>query len=158
MANHDYPLTQEEFEEIYSKVPRITVELILRTDKGVVLTKRAIEPYVGMWHIPGGTVYYKETLEDAVIRVAKDELGVDVEIVKHLGFIHYPDMIKDVGWGWPIGAAFEVKKVVGEFETDDQGDEIGFFQEVPENIIPKQGEFLDEKVFITSGSMARESL
>ncbi len=91
------PLTYEEFKSIYSKVPRLTVEVIIKGDKGILMTKRAIPPYVGMWHFPGGTVYYKETITAAINRVAKDELGVEVKIERFIGFLHYPNLIQDEG-------------------------------------------------------------
>ncbi len=42
----------EEFQEIYSKVPRLCVEVVLRSDEGIMLTKRTINPWKGMWHFP----------------------------------------------------------------------------------------------------------
>ena len=76
--NKDYFLTPEEFETIYGKVPRLTVEVIIKSEKGVLLSLRSIEPFKGDWHIPGGTVFYGESLADAVRRVTKRELGVTV--------------------------------------------------------------------------------
>ena len=136
------PLTFEEFKTIYSKVPRLTVEVIVKTDKGILFTKRLIPPYVGSWHFPGGTVYYKETITDAIERVAQDELGVKVEVEKFIGFVHYPNLIRDEGWDWPIGAAHLVKITKGVPKGSDQGEEIKFFNKLPKNIVPSQGEFL----------------
>ncbi len=64
------PLTEEEFREIYSKVPRLTVEVIVQSSRGILLTKRASGPCSGLWHIPGGTVRFGEPLVAAVSRVA----------------------------------------------------------------------------------------
>lgn len=139
-----YPLTYEKYKEIYSLVPRLTVELIIQSDEGILLTKRSIDPYVGMWHIPGGTVYYKETLTEAVNRVAKEELGIEVEIVRFIDFIHYDTMVKDVGWGWPIGAAYLCRIVGGEPTGSEQGEEVKFFRKIPSNLVPSQGEFLEK--------------
>ncbi len=142
MAKH--PLTYQEYKDIYSRVPRLTVELIIQSGDGILLTKRSIEPYIGMWHIPGGTVYYKETLTEAVNRVAKEELGIEVEIVKFIDFIHYDTMITDVGWGWPIGAAYLCRIIGGEPKGSEQGEEVKFFREIPTNLVPSQGEFLEK--------------
>jgi len=63
-ANH--PLSQKEFDDIYSKVPRLTVEVIVKNRAGgILLTKRAIEPCKGQWHLPGGTVRFGESLLEA---------------------------------------------------------------------------------------------
>lgn len=75
-------LSKEEFDKIYQRVPRICVEVIVNTSQGIILTKRLISPCVGMWHIPGGTVYFGEKLEEAANRIADDELGIDIDIKK----------------------------------------------------------------------------
>ncbi len=137
------PLSREEFRAIYSKVPRLCVEVVIKTEKGVVLTLRSIEPYKGLWHIPGGTVYFKERLVDAVRRVAKDEVGVEVEIEKLLGYIEYPDEENYRGFGWPVGVAFLVKIVSGKLTGSEQGEEVREFTSLPENMVEPQKEFLE---------------
>ena len=72
----EYPLTPEEFSDIYSRVPRLTVELIVKSGEGLLMTLRSIEPYAGLWHIPGGTVYYGELVEQTVDRIAMRELNI----------------------------------------------------------------------------------
>lgn len=58
MASSSHPLTQQEFDDIYSKVPRLTVEIIVtNSERALLLTKRAIEPCKGQWHLPGGELY-----------------------------------------------------------------------------------------------------
>ena len=51
---HPNRLPQEKYDEIYSKVPRICVEVVIRNEKGILLTKRAIPSSEGKWHFPGG--------------------------------------------------------------------------------------------------------
>lgn len=147
MPQQDYPLTKEEFDTIYGQVPRITVEVIVRTPEGVVLTKRSMEPCIGQWHIPGGTVYFGESLVDTVRRVAKDELGVTVGPGKLLGYIEYPGLLAAGYKGWPIGIVFETKVLGGELRGSDQGEEVGQFSEVPPNTIADQARFLNRYVF-----------
>ena len=51
-------------------------------DKGkMILVKRGVEPGKGKWSIPGGLVELGESIRDATIREAKEETGLDVEIV-----------------------------------------------------------------------------
>ena len=146
MMNKKYPIPQQVFDNIYAQVPRLTVELIVKTPDGIVLTKRNIEPEIGTWHIPGGTVYFGETLHDAVYRVAQNELGVSVKINELLGYIEYPDLSKNGYKGWPIGVAFEVEISAGELKGSDQGEEVKIFNKIPENIFPDQAKFL--KVYL----------
>jgi ADP-ribose pyrophosphatase YjhB (NUDIX family) len=136
------PLTLQEFENIYSKVPRFNVEVIVRTKGGIALSKRSIEPCIGQWHIPGGTVYFKETPEEAVLRVTEEELGLQVTIVKILGVISYPKLHSEGYFGWPLGVVYEVAVEGGSLRGSYQGEEVGYFDSLPANIIEDQKDFL----------------
>src|SRR5438309_424541 len=84
-------LPKPEYDWIFSRVPRLCVEVVLiDSDRGVLLALRDIPPNVGAWHIPGGTVLFGESLVDAVRRVALDELGLPVTAQELLGYIEYP--------------------------------------------------------------------
>jgi hypothetical protein len=55
------PLPKDEFDRIFAKVPRLTVEvLIVAEEAGVLLALRDVEPCLGTWNLPGGTVRYGE--------------------------------------------------------------------------------------------------
>ncbi len=138
----EYPLTDEEFRSIYSKVPRLTVEVVIKTDKGVLLTMRDIEPYKGYWHLPGGTVYFNENLSEAVRRVAKNELGVTVTSSKFINYIEYPTHLQ-YSFDSPIGMAFLVE-FEGEIVLDRQASEAKWFNEIPTNLVLEQAEFLQK--------------
>jgi len=60
-------------------------------DGKVLLVKRAIEPYNGFWVLPGGHVERHETVEDALRREMREELGIDVEIIDMIGVFSDPD-------------------------------------------------------------------
>ena len=62
--------------------PFLTVDAIIEIDSGIILIKRKNPP--PGWAIPGGFVDYGETLEDAVIREAKEETGLDINLVRQL--------------------------------------------------------------------------
>jgi ADP-ribose pyrophosphatase YjhB (NUDIX family) len=140
-------IPKPEFDAIYGRVPRLTVEIIIRTSDGVILTKRSMDPCKGQWHIPGGTVRFGESLHKAVQRVARDELGVTVKPEKLLGYIEYPEMMMAGYKGWPVGITFEARIASGQLRGSEQGEEIGQFKEVPPNTIGEQAQFLAEYVF-----------
>ena len=71
--------------------PIPTVDIIIETEKGIVLIKRKNPPYG--WAIPGGFVDYGESLEEAAIREAKEETGLDVKLIKQ--FHTYSDPNRD---------------------------------------------------------------
>lgn len=138
----EYPLTSEEFRSIYSKVPRLTVEVIVKSERGILLTLRDIDPYKGSWHFPGGTVYFDESLSDAVKRVAKNELGITVTGTKFINFIEYPTHLQH-SFDAPIGLAFFVE-YEGEVVLDRQASEAQWFQKAPTNIVTEQGAFMQK--------------
>lgn len=142
------PLTSEEFKDIYSKVPRLCVDVIIKTEEGILLTLRNEESWNGLWHIPGGTVYYKESLEDAVRRVAREELGIEVEVEKLLGYIEYFDEDKERGFGYAISVEFLCNPQSSEFNLNEQSTEVKLFKTLPENIIPEHKEFISKNLDI----------
>ncbi len=140
------PISYHDFVKIYSKVHRLNVEVVLITNSGVVLTKRSIEPCVGQWHIPGGTIYFGEAPEDAVLRVAKEEIGVEVEVVRLIDVVTYPEIHEDGYFGWPIGLAYEVRLKGGELRGSEQGEEVKIFNKLPDNTIPDQVNFFKKNL------------
>ncbi len=140
-----YLIPEDDFKNIYSKVPRATIELLIFRDEGLLLTKRSIEPCFGKWHIPGGTIYFGETIDKAAKRIAQNELGVDIEIIREIGHIEYPIMYKEGYYGWPIGIALEVKTIAGNPRGSEQGEEVGYFKSIPANTIEDQVKFLNDK-------------
>ena len=139
-------LPKEIFDEIYRQVPRFCVEVVINTKQGIVLTKRLIPPCVGMWHLPGGTVYNGEKLDEAVHRVAYDELGAKIHIKNMVGIIEYQDLY-DKGFGHLVGIAFlcELKSEEQgqKFKGSFQAEEIETFETIPDNTIPEQKRFLE---------------
>jgi ADP-ribose pyrophosphatase YjhB (NUDIX family) len=69
--------------------PFPTVDIIVELEGGVVLIQRKNPPYG--WALPGGFVDYGESLEEAAIREAKEEISLDVELVSQLGAYSDPD-------------------------------------------------------------------
>lgn len=137
-------LSPRDFKDIYSKVPRLCAEVIIRSEKGVLLTYRSISPYKNLWHVPGGTVLYKESMETAVKRIAREELGIEVEIMHLVGVNEYPSEEKDRGFGWPMGVNYLCRIISGLPRGSKQANEVKFFQELPINIVEEQKVFLQK--------------
>lgn len=60
--------------------PIVGVGAVIVVDGCVVLVKRRFEPLAGRWSLPGGVVELGETLGEAVVREAREETGLDVEV------------------------------------------------------------------------------
>ena len=54
-----------------------TYGLILKGDN-IVLIKKVGGPYDGKLDLPGGTIEYGETIEEALIRELKEEVGINI--------------------------------------------------------------------------------
>lgn len=132
-------IPQKEFDYVYSKVPRACVDLIIKTEDGIVLSKRDINPSRGKWHLPGGTIFFGEKIINAIDRIAKKETGLKLKVEKILGIIEYsPPSVH----GYTIGIAYLVKPISGELRGSKEGKEIKFFKSIPENTVKEQVEFL----------------
>jgi ADP-ribose pyrophosphatase YjhB (NUDIX family) len=132
------PLPKDEFDAIFSRVPRLTVEVVISSpEQGVLLSLRDIEPCKGMWHLPGGTVRFGEPLVEAVARVASDELGVTVDVGEMLGYIEYPSHYEN-GLDCPVGVAFAA--TISDGSPSAAGCE--WFQALPQNMHDEQKDVL----------------
>ncbi len=135
------PLPKEEFDAIYSRVPRLTVEVVISSpERGVLLSLRDIEPCKGMWHLPGGTVRFGEPLVEAVGRVARDELGLRVEAGEMLGYIEYPSHYEN-GLDCPVGVAFAAR-IEERLAADRRRLNVEWFNALPDNMHDEQKDFL----------------
>ena len=60
--------------------------IILNEDKTkILLIKRGSKAYYGMWGFVSGKVEWGEEVKETVIREAKEETNLDVEVVKFIG-------------------------------------------------------------------------
>ena len=130
------PLPKDEFDRIFGKVPRLTVEVLITSEtQGVLLALRDVDPCRGTWNLPGGTVRFGERLVEAVRRVAADELGVSVRVGPLVGYIEYPSHYEN-GLDSPVGLVFRAEPLDA---ARPQGQ---WFTTLPENMHEEQKRFL----------------
>jgi 8-oxo-dGTP diphosphatase len=134
------PLPQHEFDAIFSRVPRLTVEVVVVSGaRGVLLQLRDAGPCAGLWSLPGGTVRFGEPVVDAVKRVAHDELEMTVDIDEFLGYIEYPSHYNN-DLDSPVGLAFRVSAL----DPPDTPRNCEWFTVLPDNMHDEQRAFLSE--------------
>jgi 8-oxo-dGTP diphosphatase len=63
--------------------------LITNGQNEVLLLQRKKQPEADCWSIPGGAVKMFETIENAITREIKEELNVDIKIIKLLGVTNH---------------------------------------------------------------------
>jgi ADP-ribose pyrophosphatase YjhB (NUDIX family) len=73
----------------------------------LLLVKRLRAPEAGCWSLPGGKVDFGERAADAVRREIAEELGIEIELTRSLGFV---EMIGDEHWLSPV---YEARIVSG---------------------------------------------
>jgi ADP-ribose pyrophosphatase YjhB (NUDIX family) len=71
------------------KNPLPTVDIIIEATDGIVLIERKNKP-LG-WALPGGFVDYAESLEQAAVREAREETGLQVSLTRQLKTYSDPD-------------------------------------------------------------------
>lgn len=113
--------------------PLLTVDVIIEIPgKGIVLIERKNFP--PGWAIPGGFVDYGETLEEAVLREAREETGIDVLDLRQ--FRAYSDPKRDprrhtvsvvfTGRGEGTPAAADDAADIGIFPLDGLPENLAF--------------------------------
>jgi colanic acid biosynthesis protein WcaH len=75
-------IPQEEYDKILSMMPVLCVDLIILFNGKCLLLKRKNEPAKGQYWFPGGRVYKMETIKDAALRKAKEEVNLDCQFQK----------------------------------------------------------------------------
>lgn len=131
----------EEFTSIYDRVPRLCVELVVKTPQGFLMLKRDIIPWKNKWHLPGGTVLLNENITDTINRVAKEEIGVKVKVKKLLGFCEYKSS-KIKGYKQAVSLVFLTTPLSLNFKTNFQSNDFKLFTQVPENTVSETKQFL----------------
>ncbi len=73
--------------------PLLTVDTVIIFMGKIVLIRRKNPPFQDHFALPGGFVDVGETVEAAAVREAKEETGLDVEIIRLIGV--YSDPARD---------------------------------------------------------------
>ena len=127
------------------KNPLPTVDIIIEVEAGgvgagIVLIKRKNEP-LG-WAIPGGFVDYGESLEEAAVREAKEETGLNVRLIRQ--FHTYSNPKRDPRFH-AISTVY-VAKAQGVPEAEDDAQDVGIFvlHNLPEGIVFAHPKILED--------------
>lgn len=106
---------------------------LIENENGEVLfVKRKFDPKKGFWDFPGGFIHPDEEVEASTIREIKEELNVDIKIIKLIGI--YPDKYLYAGINEPtLNIFFSAKIVSGKLKADDDISGFKFFKK--ENLL-----------------------
>ena len=70
--------------------PRVVVGAVCTWETRILLCRRSIEPRRGFWTLPAGFLEEGETVEEGVLREAREEAGADLELDGLLGVYSVP--------------------------------------------------------------------
>ena len=93
------------------ETPKLTVDVVIPSERGVVLIRRGSDPFQGQWALPGGFVEVGETVEEAAVREVAEETGLAVELAHLVGV--YSDPNRDPR-GHNVSVAFLARVLSGE--------------------------------------------
>ncbi len=93
------------------ETPKLMVDVVIPSEDGIVLIRRASDPFEGRWALPGGFVEVGETIEAAAAREAAEETGLAVELARLVGVYSDPD--RDPR-GHNVSVAFLARVVGGD--------------------------------------------
>lgn len=86
-------MTDSEFLHIVASTPLVSIDLIVRDERGhVLLGQRLNRPAKDSWFVPGGRIRKNERVQEALQRISQRELGVTIPAAKLIGvFDHLYD-------------------------------------------------------------------
>jgi 8-oxo-dGTP diphosphatase len=104
--------------------PLLAVDGLIFEKGKVLMVRQAHYPFFGYWVLPGGHVEYGETVEEAIKREMKEELGIPVKIEKLIGV--YSDPKRDPR-GHTVSVAYLLKRGKGRIKLNKESSEFKFF-------------------------------
>ncbi len=129
----------DEYVAIYSRVPRLTVEILSQTKDGVLLVERATQPGIGNWHLPGGAILFNESIEEALVRIADRELGQKITIQELVGINQWVNTESVLGHD--VSLVYRCQLEDDQITLDDGGRSWKRFETLPEPTFPEYKKF-----------------
>ena len=110
--------------------PSLTADVTIIKDSRVLLVRRARDPFKGFWALPGGFIEPGETVEQCAIREAKEETGLDIEIIDINNVYSKPG--RDPR-GWTVTVNFLCKATSQDLKAGDDAADAAW---IPLNELP----------------------
>ncbi len=128
----------------------VAVDAVIVEAGKVLLILRDHEPFRGFWVLPGGHVEENETVEQAVVREIKEEVGLDVEIVGLIGI--FSDPSRDPRG--LVSVAFLTRPTGGQLRLNRESKDAKWF---PIDALPENIGFDHELILETAKKLLRKN-
>lgn len=112
--------------------PVPAVGILIEMDGGLVLIRRGNPPHKDRWTLPSGFIEADESAEEAAAREAKEETGLDVDVIELAGVNSFPEGPPMSG----IMVFFRARPVGGVLQGGDDAAEAKVFQPSEIPLIP----------------------
>jgi 8-oxo-dGTP diphosphatase len=117
---------------VHYPTPNLAATVVVEHAGGIVLLRRAIEPDVGIWHLPIGHLEFGEPPGDAARREVAEETGLSLDEPAFLDFEHSPS------YGDPrmfyVVFCYRARAVGGELHANEENTETRVF---PPHALPE---------------------
>lgn len=80
-------LDNDTFKTVVKNTPLVSIDLCLIHDFKMLLGRRNNDPLKGQWFTPGGRIFKNESWQNCIKRVAKSELGININNPKNFKFM-----------------------------------------------------------------------
>lgn len=120
---------------IYYEHLKVGAGVLLEEDGAILMVRRAIEPWKGMWYLPAGYVEVDETPGEAAVRETREETGLVVRLTRLEEVYHFDDDPRGNG----LLILYSAVRCGGIQTISNETSEISFFHpsEVPIEIAGK---------------------
>jgi ADP-ribose pyrophosphatase YjhB (NUDIX family) len=114
---------------IYENAKPCAGAIVLDDEGRILLGKRAIEPFFGLWDIPGGFLEAEEHPEVGARREVREETGLDVELTGLLGIWmdEYRPGADPSRWHHSMNFYYTARVVGGAIAGNGESSELRFF-------------------------------
>ncbi len=129
-------IPHEDYRKIVDTMPILCMDCIVVHEGKYLLVKRKNKPLKGEYWLPGGRVFKNETLEQAAIRKMKEEIGVDVKVIKLAGFHEFLYEENELGLDsiHTLSAVFYVSPLSLDIKLDEQSEDYIWADFLPEQL------------------------
>src|SRR3989344_8353561 len=125
------------YREILRNMPICCVDIVIKSENGILLVYRKNEPAKDTWWLPGGRIYKNEKMEDAVLRKSFEETGLKVKIKKQIGAYEtiFDKNPFDNSFGvHSINICFVVEALNHEAKLDNQSSSFKWINKIESNL------------------------
>ncbi len=109
---------------VYYVNPIPAVGVLIEMEGGLVLVKRGQPPDAGEWALPSGFIEADESVEEAAIREAREETGLEVALKEMIGVYSFPDGPPTSG----IIVFYRARPVGGALRPGDDAEAVRVFK------------------------------